>query len=358
MKSRFEKKEQAITKVNTLGINNKLDLLPNIVYSFRVIGMGLGGLAVAFVLYENEAPLSSWIWLVFCCYIWPHLAYHIAKNHSSPFKAEQTNLLTDSFIAGTSASLMYFNLLPSVLLISIATADKLNSGIPKLWLKGIPLTILGALLCSFFTGFTFQPNTSMTIIIASLPVAVIHTLLVSTYSYNLINKLQIQNKKLNHLSQVDSLTGVSNRRHWQEKSQQLLKQHNKNLTNATLILVDIDHFKQVNDQYGHVIGDDVLIELATLLRSLAGSDAIIGRLGGDEFALTTELSFDKAQALAAIITSKIANTRIPQAEQLKLSTSIGIADISQAKGELRNWLEAADKKLYQAKSSGRNQFAF
>ena len=345
------------TKVKQPNANNKLDLLPNIVYFFRVIGMGLGGLAVAFVLYENKAPLTSWAWLILCCYIWPHLALLRAKKHKSPFQAEQTNLLIDSFIAGTSAALMHFNLLPSILLVSIATADKVNSGIPKLWLKGIPLTILGAILCSFFTGFSFQPNTTMTVIMASLPVAVIHTLLVSTYSYNLINKLQSQNRKLNRLSQIDSLTGVSNRRHWQEKSQQLLEQHNEKQIDATLMLVDIDHFKQVNDLYGHVIGDDVLFELAAILKNIAGNEAIIGRLGGDEFAITVSLSLNKAKSLANEITSAVGKMHLPQAQKLKLTTSIGMADVSQAKGELRNWLEAADKKLYLAKSSGRNQSA-
>ncbi|WP_154222257.1 diguanylate cyclase [Marinicella rhabdoformis] len=330
MKHNRPAQQEKDKKVNKPDMGNKLNLLPNIVYVFRVIGMGLGGLAVSFVLSENAAPFSSWFWLVFSCYIWPHLAFFWAKNQDSPFQAEQTNLLVDSFIAGTSVALMHYNLLPSVLLISIATADKVNSGIPKLWLKSIPLTVLGALLFSLFTGFAFQPNTSMTVIIACLPVAVIHTLLVSTYSYNLINKLQYQNKKLNHLSQVDSLTGVSNRRHWQEKSHQILKQHQDVQIEASLMLVDIDHFKQVNDQYGHVIGDDVLIELAALLKKTAGNQAIIGRLGGDEFAATIKLPVQEAKILAQKLTAAVESLNFPQAEKLKLSTSIGIADISTA----------------------------
>ena len=66
----------------------KLNSLPKVVYFFRVIGMGLGGLAVAFVLEENNAPLSSWAWMILCCYIWPHLAYFRTKNHYCPVNSQ------------------------------------------------------------------------------------------------------------------------------------------------------------------------------------------------------------------------------------------------------------------------------
>ena len=348
---------KATKELKTKGNDKKLNALPKVVYFFRVIGMGLGGLAVASVFIENNAPPSSWTWIVFCCYIWPHLAYFRAKNHQSPFKAEQTNLLIDSFIAGTSASLIHFNLLPSVLLISIATADKVNSGVPGLWQKGLPLTILGAILCSLFTGFAFQPITSFSVVMASLPVAVIHTLLVSMYSYKLIIKLQSQNRKLIHLSQIDSLTGIYNRRQWQHLTKQLMQLNLTTKKPTTLLLIDIDHFKQINDQFGHITGDDVLTEVAKQLQLITGKNAIIGRLGGDEFAVISSTSFEQAKVLASDINHMVRNIKVPEADNLKCSSSIGMADLKNAEGDLRKWIEAADRMLYKAKSSGRDQFA-
>lgn len=345
--------KQYIPQQKTASSKHKLDALPAIVYFFRVIGMGLGGLAVMVVLNENKAPLSSWIWTVLCCYVWPHAAYFRAKRHPKPFQAEQSNLLVDSFIAGTSISLIQFNLLPSVLFVSIATADKVNSGIPRLWLKGLPLTLAGALICGLFTGFAYQPITSMSVIVASIPVAVLHTLLVSIYSYKLITKLQRQNKKLNILSQQDSLTGFYNRRHWQHLSNQLLTQHENTPLNATLLLIDIDHFKQINDQLGHVLGDDVLFEVAKSIRSLTDDVSILGRLGGDEFAVLVHLPLTEAIDLAERIRTATQSIKLDTRKGIIPTVSIGLADISSAQGNLRNWVDAADRKLYKAKSSGR-----
>ena len=115
------------------------------VYGFRMLGMGLGGLAVLAVLHEVGASWIGWSWAFFGCFVWPHVAFQLAHRSHDPARAEFRNLIGDSFFAGTCAPLMHFNVLPSVVLISVVIADKLNSGIRGLWLRALPFMAAGLL---------------------------------------------------------------------------------------------------------------------------------------------------------------------------------------------------------------------
>lgn len=328
--------------------------MPRRVYYFRILGMALGGIAIATVLIENQNHWGYWLWWVFSCLLWPHLAFLIAKNHSKPFVAERCNLLFDSFIAGTWAALMWFNLLPAVILLVITTADKVNSGIRKLWLYSQPVMFLGVLTGLFLTGFAFYPTTSMLVILGSLPVIIVHTFFVSMGSYKLVRKVQFQNIRLKELSQIDWLTQIYNRGYWQDLVNKLLKGHTK-LDVMTLILIDIDHFKQINDKYGHSVGDDVIKMIAMVLTDSIPENAIAGRLGGDEFAIVVHADQQQAAGYAKQICQQIAELNFPQASELCCSVSIGLAENDGSIRDLRLWFDQADHMMYQAKNQGRNQ---
>jgi diguanylate cyclase len=120
-----------------------LESLHHRTYRFRILGMGLGGVPVAVVLAETAATWPLWAWMVFGCLLWPHLAYAMARSSADPFAAERRNLAIDSLIAGSMVPLMQFNLLPSVVLLTVTTADKINSGIRNLWLRSLPGMVLG-----------------------------------------------------------------------------------------------------------------------------------------------------------------------------------------------------------------------
>mgnify|MGYP000489419555 CR=1 FL=1 len=135
-----------------------------------------------------------------------------------------------------------------------------------------------------------------------------------------------------------------------------MQQNSKKPQPATLLLIDIDQFKQINDQFGHITGDDVLCEVAKQLKEISGENAIIGRLGGDEFAVIIKAPFEQAKTLATDITKMVRNINIPDAKNLSCSSSIGMAEMKNAEGDLRKWIEAADRLLYKAKSTGRDRF--
>lgn len=231
-----------------------------------MLGMGLAALPIGMVLLENQAGAGHWGFLLFTTILWPQLALWLALRHREPFRGEIRNLLLDSILAGMWVPLMAFNLLPSVMLVTLATVDKISTGIDRLWYWSLPLMLAGGIAAGLATGFELQPVTSMAVMIACLPMLLIHSIAVSQASYRLVRKVKRQNRQLDELSRRDTLTGLDSRRHWQERASALLEQCAATGDPATLLMIDIDHFKAINDRHGHAAGDDVLRATADVIR--------------------------------------------------------------------------------------------
>lgn len=150
----------------------------------------------------------------------------------------------------------------------------------------------------------------------------------------------------------DELTGAFNRRHFKEQVQQKLKQSKQK---SMVALVDIDHFKQINDSYGHDIGDSVITYVVRHLESLALTECLVARYGGEEFAIfARENDFERvSQALDSVRDAISVGFHVEQ-QPLKVSVSIG-AVIFESSHEYGEVLRQADKALYQAKQQGRNR---
>ena len=334
-----------------------LKAFPRRVYRYRALGMGLGILPISVVLTELGASWPAWTWAVLGCLVWPHIAYQLSSRSSDPFRTELRNLSIDSALAGSLAPLMHFNLLPSAILLTVVSADKINTGVRGLWLRSLPGMAFGVLAMGALTGFSMQPVTSMTVMLASLPIMVIHTLAVSLGSYQLIRKVQSQNVRLDELSRVDNLTGLQSRGHWQEQAGLLLSSYDTGKSEASMLLIDADHFKQVNDRHGHALGDDVLRAIGIAITAGLPPGSHAGRIGGDEFAVVLPLPADSAMGVANAILERVAALEFPQVATLRCSVSIGIAKPVNDDPSLRAWLEAADHALYRAKAAGRGRIA-
>ena len=159
----------------------------------------------------------------------------------------------------------------------------------------------------------------------------------------------------------DALTGLPNRRAFSERAAQLLCDTKARAQTHGLMLVDLDHFKSINDRGGHPLGDAVLVETARCLQREAPRGALVARLGGEEFAvLCPGLDGAAARAAAERLCQAIAAQRFSlQEEPLQVTASIGVA--LQAPGSeqsLPAWMKAADQAMYRAKADGRNRVAF
>ena len=324
------------------------------IYPYRVMGMGLSGLAVSAPLYEVKAPAFAWAFVVFGCFVWPHLAYWLATVSKEPIRAEKRNLLIDSAIAGAFVPMMHFNLLPSVLLITLSTVDKLSTGLKRLWLYALPALLLGGLASALASGIVFSPSTSMPVMLACLPLLLIHVIAVSVGRYRLIRKVTAQNRQLDQLRRIDTLTGLSRRGDWEEAAGRVLSAGSSD-REAWVLVIDVDHFKQINDQHGHRAGDATLRELAKCMRLVMRPDDHLGRRGGDEFAvLLPDTTRSEALAIAERLRLAVEKIRMDDYPEIAVTVSIGLAVAPAGPSHLDTWLDQADNALYRAKHSGRN----
>ncbi|MEX5627658.1 MULTISPECIES: GGDEF domain-containing protein [Pseudomonas] len=157
-------------------------------------------------------------------------------------------------------------------------------------------------------------------------------------------------------AQTDELTGLMNRRAFFEHAQLLYAQCRHNQQPLCVLMMDMDHFKQINDTYGHQAGDQVLRQIGGVISASFRKADVYGRLGGEEFAvLLPNTSLDTARTIAEDLIKAIAGLA---AEPVKgLSASLGVAFTHAVDEDLHGLMNSADKALYRAKALGRNQVA-
>ena len=173
-------------------------------------------------------------------------------------------------------------------------------------------------------------------------------------NFHLGYELQQAYEEADTLSKTDALTGINNRRSFFEHCEQIVSYCERNELPLSAIVMDVDHFKRINDTHGHHFGDIALCQMGMILETEFRKSDVLGRLGGEEFAiLLPDTTLDKAQALAEKLRQTIAATPITsQDRQLFVTVSIGIASGSYDLGTL---LPQADAAMYQAKAEGRNR---
>jgi diguanylate cyclase (GGDEF)-like protein len=175
-------------------------------------------------------------------------------------------------------------------------------------------------------------------------------------THRLAHELQQEKARVEALARTDFLTGLNNRRAFYELGEAALAQLDRRHEPACLLMLDIDHFKSINDRYGHAGGDAVIRALADLIRASTRAGDIAGRLGGEEFALILpRTTLDRARAIAQRIrTDAQALTVAYDNQRIGFTVSLGMSEAPQHT-TLDQWIARADAALYQAKQQGRNR---
>ena len=167
-----------------------------------------------------------------------------------------------------------------------------------------------------------------------------------------------EKERLHHLAHYDQLTKIPNRYLLLDRITHLIEQSVRNQSTFSLLYIDLDNFKTINDAKGHTYGDRVLVETALRLkRSIRNSDTV-ARIGGDEFVILLENTSDK-KAIATMAENLIGVISEPfhiQNEELKISCSIGIATYPREGSTTDELLAVADKAMYKAKHKGRRTY--
>ena len=215
-------------------------------------------------------------------------------------------------------------------------------------MAGAALTTLSTWGFIPFAGWTFRA--------VELGMLADATLLALALSYQ-FRVLQAEKMNAELLAQLDPLTGLNNRRSFYEKAEPLWSTALRKERDASVISIDIDLFKQINDNHGHVHGDETLIAVATVLTGSIRQGDVLARWGGEEFIVfMPETNLREAVALAQRLRTAIAQIRVPHAQgETAITASFGVAQKDADHTTLDALISAADDYLYRSKQQGRDQ---
>ncbi|MGF2253453.1 diguanylate cyclase [Yersinia ruckeri] len=326
------------------------------IYIPRIFGLGIGMLCVTSVLITQAMPVWIWLLLMINGLIWPHVAYQLSINADFPHRQELINLSIDSILGGTWVAVMSFNALPSVVILSMMSMNNIASGGKSLFIKGLLLQISSSLLVFWLFNLSFQPETTISQVYSCLPMIFIYPSLLGWVTFHTAKRLVENKEELLRISVRDGLTGLYNRRHWEHQLHNQFDSCRRYKHCSSLVLIDIDQFKTINDTYGHTVGDDAITVLAEeLLLGLRAID-IVGRYGGDEFgAILPNTTAEQASEVLTRIQGKLAEIEFKQSPGLQLKISAGVAEFKPEMANYQQWLKAVDSALYHAKNNGRDR---
>lgn len=336
---------------------------------------------VGTLLLERGQDHTTWILATLQFLVYPQVIYLIARRAKNPTRAEMNNITLDAVCVGGWAAALGFPLWNTFVftLTSILTTTAFKGW----W--GIAQTAagmgVGALATIMVGGFRFEPATGWAPTLLSMFTALTYVTLVSYSAYIRTVKLSQTRARLQQSEQElkrqldeinslqarlqeqatrDALTGLYNRRYCDETLERELARCQRSGEELSILMIDLDHFKQINDTYGHQAGDEVLRALAHLLNEQVRASDVACRYGGEEFlVLLPGAALESALQRAEAWRSALASVPIHFGpHKIKATLSIGIAAYPDHACTPQTLMRAADMALYRAKVEGRNRTAF
>jgi diguanylate cyclase len=328
------------------------------IHRIRALGLALGAVAVGAVLHHHDAASAWWVLLAVNGFVWPHAAAWLACRSDRPREAELRNLVVDSAFGGLWVAVMEVNLLPSALLVAMLAADKVAVGGPRLLARAFAAQAIVFSVVWAMLGFPFDSPTPGSVMLACVPLLVVYPVAISGVTYALSRRVVRQNRHLESLGRIDALTGLANRRQGFAIAEAELARHCRTGRPAALLMLDIDRFKAVNDQHGHLAGDEVLRGVADALRGTCRTIDTPARYGGDEFLVVLpETDLAGAAEAASRVRAAIASLSFGLAPGFACTVSVGAAQAGGDDTSVGTWIQQADAALYRAKNAGRDRFA-
>lgn len=359
---------------------------PFVIANYRV---RTGSFMMAFVIFAaqwwgKQAGLLVWGLMVLQFFVYPHLIFWRARRASHPLDAEFKNLLLDAFLLGLWCAGAG---LPLWVTFTFFSATLMNVAFYRNLIGALQVTLFfvgGVLLWDFVFHLQFALATDALTTGLSIAGLLVYMLIVSSAAYkrsihlrhtrrelrqsehaltlanaNLQVQLEVNQKlqaQLTEQANRDPLTGLYNRRYLDSTMPRELAHAKRDGQAMWLMLIDIDHFKSINDNYGHQAGDEVIKGVAHLLHDKARAEDVVCRFGGEEFLL---LLPNMPQAVALTRAEEwrqtFADSVISAAgQQIQATLSIGMADYPLHGSTQEELIGNADRALYRAKSQGRN----
>ena len=321
--------------------------------------------------WQLQVGPTMWVLQVLQFAVYPLLLYQRAVRAPDPLRAELQNLLLDGVLLGAWMAVWGLPLWISFMLaISVCLNVVIYMGMPGL-MRGVVALAAGVAAVRLVAGIDFRPDTGLLVSLLCMALLTFYLLLFAQAAYqrglSLRESRKVLGERLEQITQLqarlqeqalrDPLTGLYNRRHMDQVLDRELAACAASGEPLALVLLDIDHFKQVNDTWGHLAGDDLLRALAAQLREVVDGRAMACRLGGDELMLMLPgTSSAGAMAMAERLRRRF--EQVPAstgAGPMAASLSLGIAMFPDHGQSARELLHCADQALYHAKLHGRNR---
>ncbi len=320
------------------------------IYPMRMLGVTLMALPVISVMEELGSPALFWAAALFNVLVWPHLAFLLARRSRDPRRTEFRSLVLDAAFGGFWIAVVHVSAMPTAAMAAIFAADRVAAGGWRLLARAALALLLAFSVTWLALGQPFQPQTSARSMLLSIPPIFVYMLALSHVNHRMARRIAEQNRALSRLSRIDPGVDLPNRRFFNLRAGELLDEARARARPASLLLLDVDLFKQINDRFGHAAGDVVLERIAALLRDHAGHDGFAARIGGDEFALLLPLAEADAVRVAETLQQAVAALDLAQCDGWQVGISVGIAGLRPAYVDLQAWMAAADDALYVAKA--------
>ncbi|MES2319604.1 MAG: diguanylate cyclase [Pseudomonadota bacterium] len=347
-------------------------------YRLRVASFLMAFVALGMDLYTRDTGARLWTLLALQFLVYPHLLYWRARHARDAQKAELDHLLLDSLMLGMWVAALHFPLWPTFTLwLGCSLNITMTSGL-KGTLRSLLAFILGVLIAVSAFGFEFVPDTVWPTTALAILGTAAYLIAIGNTSHQRNRQLRATREKLRDREHVlqqqlaeiqvlqdqlkdqavhDPLTGLFNRRYLDTIVPHELARCARERIPLCLMMMDIDHFKRVNDTYGHQGGDAVLNALAALLSDSVRASDVACRYGGEEFLLllpnmpVANALLRAEEWLAAVAAMTVAFA----GKDIQVTISIGIASYPEDGNSGEELTRSADLALYRAKAEGRDR---
>jgi diguanylate cyclase len=319
-------------------------------YGLRVPGFALGAVCIGGGLWQEAAPAWVWVLLAVNALAWPHFAYPLALRSADPYRAERRHLMLDSALGGVWMAAIGFNLVPSVVMLAMLAMDKAAVGGVRFLVRCLAAQAMAALAVAVAAGMELRVlESSLVAQLASLPLLLAYPVTVGITAFALTRRVAA-------LNTIDGLTRLLNREHWERAAELEFHRCRRMGHSAALLMIDVDHFKAINDSHGHATGDAVLRAIAAILRESLRRNDLPGRYGGEEFGVVLPgVGGPGAAVTAERLRRRVEAAVLEPKVGVRATVSVGFAALGSHDPDASAWIARADRALYRAKEAGRNR---
>lgn len=335
---------------------------------------------VVLAVHFGEHAYGLWLWLFMGLQflVYPHVVFWRARHAKDPLAAEIQNLLFDNFCFGVWAAVLGFPLWITFTLFICGCINMVAFSAFKGVLQALGAFVAGVLLVFAVGGWRLTLDTSL--LVSALSMASLSGYLI-LFAYDAhrrtvalsetrsklrqseaglqrqIDAIQSLQAQLTEQANRDPLTGLYNRRYLHDSMQREFDRCARDGAPVSLLLIDLDHFKLVNDHHGHSVGDEVLRQVSAILEQETRSSDICCRYGGEEFLLVLSgVGAQAAQERAEHCRSQVAaHPWLVNGQAFAVTLSVGVACTADTHLTPAELIDRADQALYRAKAEGRNR---